>query len=181
LPTANDRRRTHLMAAVLFSSIGIPMVSAGQDFLRSKHGVNNTYLRGDLNALDYRRMERFPGTHAYFSDWIAFRRSAHGALLRHYSRASEGFFAFWYAEDSLAAAVLYNADLSQGDSQLLLAVNPTLHDVEIVVGEEVIDGKWVKVADHERFISPNHPAPPVGMEGKLWLPALGCGLWCRPD
>ncbi|MDB4385358.1 alpha-amylase family glycosyl hydrolase [Opitutaceae bacterium] len=181
LPTANDRRRTHLMAAVLFSSIGIPMVSAGQDFLRSKHGVNNTYQRGDLNALDYRRMERFPGTHAYFSDWIAFRRSARGELMRHYSRASEGFFAFWYAEDSLAAAVLYNADLSQGDSQLLLAVNPTLHDVEIAVGEEVVDGKWVKIADHERFISPNHPAPPVEMTENLWLPALGCGLWCRPD
>src|SRR5690606_20920271 len=72
LPTANDRRRTHLMAAVLFSSIGIPMISAGQDFLRSKHGVNNTYLRGDLNALDYRRLERFSGTHAYFAEWILF-------------------------------------------------------------------------------------------------------------
>jgi hypothetical protein len=44
------------MAAILFSSIGIPMLAAGQDFLRSKHGVNNTYLRGDLNALDYRRL-----------------------------------------------------------------------------------------------------------------------------
>jgi len=27
-PTANDRRRTHLMAAILFSSIGIPMIAA---------------------------------------------------------------------------------------------------------------------------------------------------------
>jgi len=155
-------------------------VSAGQDFLRSKHGVNNTYQRGDLNALDYRRMERFPGTHAYFSDWIAFRRSVRGELLRHYSRASEEFFAFWYGEDSLAAAVLYNADRSQGASQLLLAVNPTLHDVEIVVGDAVKEGEWVKVADHERFINPTHPMPPTVLSDTLWLPALGCGLWCRP-
>lgn len=181
LPTANDRRRTHLMASVLFSSIGIPMIGAGQDFLRSKHGVNNTYQRGDLNALDYRRMERFPGTHAYFSDWIAFRRSAHGELLRHYSRASEAFFAFWYAPDSLAAAVLYNADGPQGEQQLLLAVNPTLHDVEIEIGEEVAEGDWLKVADHERFINPNHLVPPVNIPEKLWLPALGCGLWRRSD
>jgi 1,4-alpha-glucan branching enzyme len=55
-PTPRDRARTHLMAAVLFSSIGIPMLSAGQDFLRSKEGVTNTYQRGDLNALDYRRL-----------------------------------------------------------------------------------------------------------------------------
>jgi pullulanase len=39
-PTANDRRRTHLMAATLFMSVGIPMLSAGQDFIRSKQGIN---------------------------------------------------------------------------------------------------------------------------------------------
>ena len=69
-------------AWLLFMSLGIPMLAAGQDFLRSKHGVNNTDLRGDLNALDYRRLYRYHGTHAYFADWIAFRRSGTGRLLR---------------------------------------------------------------------------------------------------
>lgn len=177
LPTANDRRRTHLMATVLFSSIGIPMISAGQDFLRSKHGVTNTYQRGDLNALDYRRKERFPGTHAYFSDWIAFRRSADGALLRHFSRASETFFRIWFAPDTNAVAVLFNADGSQGETQLLLALNPTLHDVEVPVDEEVLDEKWTQVADHEQFIHSSHPVSPAPLMAPLWLPALGCGLW----
>ncbi|HSY54154.1 MAG TPA: alpha-amylase family glycosyl hydrolase, partial [Opitutaceae bacterium] len=113
-PTANDRRRTHLMAAILLASVGIPMISAGQDFLRSKHGVNNTYQQGDLNALDYRRLYRFPSTHAYFADWIAFRRSEHGRLLRLFSRPGETFFQFFFAADSTAAAVLYNADRSHG-------------------------------------------------------------------
>ena len=49
-PTILDRRHTHLMAAVLFSALGIPMLAAGQDFLRSKCGLANTYQRGDLNA-----------------------------------------------------------------------------------------------------------------------------------
>ena len=62
------------MAALLFMSLGVPMIAEGQDFLRSKHGVNNTYQRGDLNALDYRRLYRYLGTHVYFADWIAFRR-----------------------------------------------------------------------------------------------------------
>ena len=74
-PTGTDRRRTHLMAAILFSSLGIPMIAAGQDFLRSKHGINNTYLRGDLNGIDYRRIFRYPGSHAYFASWISFRLS----------------------------------------------------------------------------------------------------------
>ena len=110
VPTANDRRRTHLMAAMLFMSLGIPMIAAGQDFLRSKHGVNNTYLRGDLNALDYRRLYRYLGTHAYFADWIAFRRGESGRLLRQWARPSEGFFQFVHAKGSPALAVVYNAD-----------------------------------------------------------------------
>lgn len=179
LPTVNDRRRTHLMAAVLFSSIGIPMLSAGQDFLRSKHGVNNTYQRGDLNALDYRRLERFSGTHAYFAAWIRFRRSKAGALLRHFSRASETFFWFWFAPDSTAVAVLINADRSQGEEQLLLAVNPTLHDVEIELDEEAIEGEWERIADHERFMFLEERRNSRNLPDPLWIPSLGLSLWRR--
>jgi pullulanase/glycogen debranching enzyme len=177
LPTLNDRRRTHLMAAVLFASIGIPMISAGQDFLRSKHGVNNTYQRGDLNALDYRRIHRFPSTHAYFAGWIAFRQSERGRLLRHFSRATEGFFRFWFAEDSTAAVVLYNADRSQGAERLLFAVNPTMADVTVALPASVAKGSWRQLADHEQFFgdTPNPASRPV--EEELFVPALGCGLW----
>ncbi len=43
-PTANDRRRTHLMAAILFASIGIPMISSGQDFLQLRSQRGEQYL-----------------------------------------------------------------------------------------------------------------------------------------
>lgn len=181
LPTANDRRRTHLMAAVLFSSIGIPMISAGQDFLRSKHGINNTYLRGDLNALDYRRMERFSGTHAYFADWIAFRKSASGRLLKHFSRATETFFQFWFVPDSMAVAVLFNADKSQGSEQLLLAINPQLEDVEVKIDGAATAGSWIRIADHERFTHGDEARLALTLPDPLWLPALGCGLWRSED
>jgi len=176
-PTANDRRRTHLMAAVLFSSIGIPMLAAGQDFLRSKNGVNNTYQRGDLNALDYRRIYRFSATHTYFADWIAFRRSEAGSLLRLFSRPSEGYFRFFSANDSTATAAIYNADLSQGQRRLLFAVNPTLNDVSIPVGDEIASGRWRQLADHERFFGSRPRDTAQGVEPNLFLPALGCGLW----
>jgi pullulanase len=175
-PTANDRRRTQLMAAVLFSSIGIPMISAGQDFLRSKGGVNNTYQRGDLNALDYRRLFRFPGTHAYFADWIAFRRSEAGQLLRLWQRPSEGYFKVVPAPGSTACAVIYNFDGSQGPERLLFAVNPTLADLTIPLGETIpATADWRQIADHERFFSGHGARQPV--ESELFIPALGCGLW----
>ncbi len=181
VPTANDRRRTHLMAALLFMSLGVPMLSAGQDFLRSKHGVNNTYQQGALNALDYRRRLRYLSTHAYFAEWIALRRSEVGRLLRHFTRPSEGFLQFFHAEESAALAVLYNADLSQGSPQLLFAINPTTGDATIAVGPDVAEGgAWCQLADHERFYSQTHsPGARMPVEPQLFIPPLGCALWVR--
>ena len=174
-PTPADRQRTHLMAALLFMSVGIPMLAAGQDFLRSKQGVNNTWRRGDLNALDYRRLLRFPGTHAYFAGWIAFRRSETGRLLRHWQRASDSFFHFFWTGDVGTAAVLYNADHSQGPTRLLFAINPTMADVTLPLDPTLVTGAWRQLADHEHFFPADATGEPV--EPELFVPALGCGLW----
>ena len=175
-PTLNDVRRTHLMASLLFMSVGIPMLSAGQDFLRSKGGLGNTYLRGDVNALDYRRLYRYLGSHAYFADWITFRKGARGRLLRHFTRPSEGFFEFFSGKGP-ALAVLVNADLSKGAERLLYAVNPTTADVTIPIGEVAASGIWRQLADHERFHSAASRAATLPVEADLLVPALGCGLW----
>jgi len=175
-PTPNDVRRTHLMASVLFMSVGIPMIAEGQDFLRSKGGLGNTYRRGDVNALDYRRMYRHLATHAYFADWISFRRGARGRLLRHFSRPSEGYFRFFSA-GTAPLAVVVNADLSKGPERLLYAINPTEADVAIAIGEVAGWGNWKLVADHERFIVPGSRAATRKVEADLEVPSLGCGLW----
>ncbi len=192
VPTSHDRRRTHLMAALLFMSLGVPMLSAGQDFMRSKHGVTNTYQRGDLNALDYRRLYRYLSTHAYFADWIAFRRGEHGRLLRQWTRPSEGFFRFVRSEGSPALAVVYNADGSQGTLRLLFAINPTTADVTIPVGSEIAAPAagvpaaaspsgaaphWDMLADHERFYLSDAHGGRRTVEPTLWMPSLSCALW----
>lgn len=180
VPTPNDRRRTHLMAAVLFMSVGIPMLAAGQDFLRTKRGVTNTYQRGDLNALDYRRLYRFLSTHSYFADWIAFRRGALGRLVRHWARPGEGFFRFFTMPGSPVLAALYNADRSQGPARLLFAINPTLADAMIPIGAEVAEahpGRWEQLADHDRFLFPGGHGASLPVEPELFVPPLGCGLW----
>jgi pullulanase/glycogen debranching enzyme len=177
-PTANDRRRTHLMASILFMSVGIPMLSAGQDFIRSKLGIHNTYQMGEVNALDYRRIYKFPSTHTYYADWIAFRRSDEGRLVRHFTRASEGFFQFYWARNTAAAAIIYNADHSQGRVQLLFAINNTLNDVTISLGAGVASPRWRQLADHERFFGDTGlTALRQPVEDELYLPPLGCALW----
>lgn len=175
-PTPNDRRRTHLMAAILFMSIGVPMLSAGQDFLRSKRGVTNTYQRGDLNALDYRRLVRFRSTHAYFAEWIAFRQSELGRLLRQWTRPTEGFFRFFHVPGSPVLVAVYNADRSQGATRLLFAVNPSFNDEVVSLAEfEGRDETWIQLADQDRFYGRSGPSVPVTAE--LLVPALSCALW----
>ncbi len=176
-PTYMDRRRTHLMVAILMSSLGIPMISAGQDMLRSKGGVQNTYLRGDLNALDYDRMLRFPGTHDYFRNWILFRLSAKGRAFRLPSAPCKEYFRFWHTAGSSALVALYNADGSFGRERILFAVNP--HDEEVAIK---LDGialkKWTLLADHERFVETGLDTALFRCEeGILHLPAMSCGLW----
>jgi pullulanase len=175
-PTQNDRQRTHLMAAILMASIGIPMLAAGQDFLRSKRGVNNTYLRGDLNALDYRRLARYPATHAYFAEWIAFRRSDRGRLLRLFSRPAEGFFRCFIRPGGPALVAIYNADGSQGRGRLMFAVNPHTDDTTVPIGEFGA-WDWQLLADHECFYQDGRHPPGQAVAEELFIPALGCSLW----
>ena len=179
-PTTNDVRRTHLMAAILFMSLGVPMIAAGQDFLRSKHGVTNTYLRGDLNALDYRRWRQHQATHAYFAEWIAFRRGPLGRLVRHWSRPAEGFFAFVNSSDSTALLAIFNADRSQGPERLLFCVNPSMQDVTLALPAALAGeggGAWTQLADHQRFYPRAGWGCPMPVSGEVTLHPLSCGLW----
>ncbi len=181
-PTAHDRRRTHLMAALLLMSVGVPMLSAGQDFLRSKRGVANTYQRGDLNALDYRRLRRFASTHAYFAEWITFRRGPLGRLLRHFVRPDEGFFRFLHAPGGPALGMVCNADFAWGPERLLFVVNPTLSEFTLEAGADLLAperGPWRLAADEERFYAPGSPGTRERLGATIFLPALSCALWVQ--
>ncbi|MDR1436367.1 MAG: hypothetical protein LBI39_04155 [Puniceicoccales bacterium] len=124
-PTALDVARTKLFMAILFSCLGVPMVAQGQDFLHSKGGNRNSYLRGDLNELRTERLEKFHAMHRHVAQWIRFRLSDRGRLMRLSVAPSPTFFSYFAAENSSAAtAILFNGDHSEGDGNLLLLVNP---------------------------------------------------------
>ncbi len=176
-PTATDRRRTHLMAAVLFLSVGIPMLHQGVDMLKSKGGKRNTYQDGETNALHYRRMREFPSTHDYFRAWIAFRLGAGRSLLCLHDAPNPEYFASAWKENALA--LLINADGSRGGNRLLFAVNPAFHPVSLPLPEP-----WVKprlqIADAERFDENGLRTALVPMEDDelhLGMPPLSCALW----
>lgn len=176
-PAARDIRRTHLMVAALMCSLGMPMLSAGQEMLRSKKGHNNTYQRGDLNALDYARARRFPNTYQYFKSWIRFRLSPMGRLLRLASPPGPGYFRYFPAASGTSLATLYNAEGAFGRNRLLFAINPHLSAAEIPLPD--LDPSTMRqIADHERFTPEGLGQPRFRwQDGRLELPPLSCGLW----
>ncbi|HTB63481.1 MAG TPA: alpha-amylase family glycosyl hydrolase [Opitutales bacterium] len=177
-PTPTDIRRHHLFAAILFSALGMPMLAQGQDFLHSKQGVNNTYLRGDLNALDYTRLDKFRATHDYFSAWIKFRLSPAGRHFRHDGNPPTGYFESFTVPDTSATGLLYNANSSLGTDQLFFAANPHPHPITLDTGALPAE-KFIQLANADML-------KPEGLDktacykwenGKLELPPLSAGLW----
>jgi pullulanase/glycogen debranching enzyme len=175
-PTLRDRRWTHLMVGLVAMSLGVPMFSAGQECLRSKYGVGNTYLRGDLNAIDYARYKEFPSTVQYFKGFIALRRGANGKALR-VRELEKDYLRFFGTDKSSALAILYNAEKEEAAKRLLYAINPTSNAVRIHVGE-LEPKKWRQIADHERI---SEEGLPFGRfewkDGFIEIPPASCGVW----
>lgn len=73
VPTSNDIMRIKIAIGLLMVSYGIPMVAEGQDMMRSKFGIHNTYLNREVNALDYGLLEKNIAVHNYFKKWINWR------------------------------------------------------------------------------------------------------------
>ncbi len=103
------------------------------DFLRSKSGVNNTYLRGDLNILEYERENMFPETVKYVRNWIEFRKSKIGQLLRPEQFPSGDNYKIHIQPNSPALAV----SVRQGKQQIFFAINPSEHGSHIEFDEQL--------------------------------------------
>ena len=178
-PTPIDVHRSHLMCAILMGSIGIPMLAAGTDFLQSKKGICNSYQDGDLNALDYERIEHFEATHDYFRQWIRFRLSPWGELFRLCHTPSEGYLRLFRIDDQSGAALLFNADQSQGPRQILFAINPHSEGVTLPV-EGVPIGRWREIADRDTIdLNGITLGRFSDRDQRIEIGAVDCGVWIR--
>lgn len=180
-PTHNDILRSHMMAALLYTSLGVPMLASGQDFMRSKQGIHNTYQMGELNALDYERIEAFSHTHDYFKDWIAFRKSRWGDILRLEKNPGEGYLRVFTSDcgEHASAALLFNADRALDKRQVLLALNPHFEDCKIHLYDVGGDG-WLPVADIWNFeLAGIEDERMNKQERNIYLGPMSLGLWVR--
>ena len=74
--------RVMLAMGLLMVSPGVPMISSGQDFLRHKKGIRNTYLMGEVNAIDYRLEDTYATESTFIRELIHYRLSQYGRRAR---------------------------------------------------------------------------------------------------
>lgn len=145
----NQRRAMHRLAsAMVLTSQGIPFLHAGQEFMRTKNGVENSYKsKIEINWLDWGRCAEYADDVAYMKRLIALRR-AHPAFRMHsadeirtkliFEKAPAGAVAYTLrghagGDSAEHLYVVYNSN--PAGSTLML---PPLGAWEPLLGEELV-------------------------------------------
>jgi len=130
-------RRYLLAIGVLLVAPGVPMIPAGADFLRHKSGVRNTYLRGDLNALDYAQIENCPEEVKFVRKMIQLRLTSAGLYFRR-SKREKWPAEVYFAEDRQSIGLAW--ENMEDDTSYLVQVNPMAAPSRLLS----IPGVWEK-------------------------------------
>ena len=108
------------------------MLGSGQDYLRSKKGVQNTYQRGDLNALNYNQFAHNKEFHEWTRKLISFRSSKLGNLIRLPCILPHEQYRILDGPENSFGLLVYPSALDDTENDILLIlVNPSDGEVEI--------------------------------------------------
>ena len=108
----NDVAVNRLAATILFTSLGIPMITEGQEFIRSKRGIHNTFDRGDaVNAIDWDDRDRPEAAKAlaYYAGLVQLRRSEAGSAFRVAAKPPSDYYKWILPPDTLTLGYSVNA------------------------------------------------------------------------
>jgi pullulanase/glycogen debranching enzyme len=156
--TAENTSVNRMAATVLFTSLGIPMLTEGQEFLRGKQGVRNTFNRGDaLNSVRFTDADRpfARESLAYYRGLSALRASEAGASLRA-RETSPDYFDWIQPADERQLGWIVNARGSQPGAAFLVLLNTAPEPAQI--DATLPAGEWVPVSDGLR-LDPNGLGP----------------------
>ena len=117
-----------LGAMVLFTSMGIPMIMAGQEFVRPRIGQNTSETNGNI---DWSWLTTNTNIYEYYSGLINLRKSHPALRLTHPDPASVGLFKWgnewnpanfnWSTSKHIVYALNYNGNLS--DNKFVVVAN----------------------------------------------------------
>ena len=153
-PTPEMAAVHRLGATALLTSLGKIMIAEGQEFLRSKQGVKNTYNRGDaLNALNWddRKRPLAAQVMEYYRGLVALRQGEHGRSLRLAENPPADYYRWMDPPNAKALGYWINEKRERPGAAFGVMLNSS---TEPVWFESVFPaGKWVRVSDGVRVVT----------------------------
>ena len=140
--TEDELIRLDLLAqTAVFTSQGVPFMLSGEEMLRTKLGVHNSYNSPDsINHLDWGNLERYPQVMAYYSKLIALRKH-HPAFHLGDADLVRRHLEFLPGGDCLVAFRLKNHAGGDRWGDIVVALNANKQPRTITVP----DGRWTVV------------------------------------
>jgi pullulanase/glycogen debranching enzyme len=152
VPTEEAAARNRLAATLLFTSLGIPMIGEGQEFLRSKGGRHNTFAGGDaVNALRWadRQQPLAAEALAYYAGLIRLRRSPAGASLRLGDAPPPGYVEWILPPGETALGYAINGRRERPGAAFVVLANAG--DAPFAFDVNWPPGAWRQVGDGRRI------------------------------
>ena len=175
-PFANKVKMAKLANAVVLTSQGVPFLHAGEEFLRTKNGEDNSYnLSDDINRLDWTRKKEHRAVFEYYRALIALRK-AHPVFRMKTEEAVRANLKF-YDELGLAvdrpaiAYVLYGDAAGDSWSRAAVLINPHKTPLKFVLPE----GDWRQALDEGGLYS----GPDAAITGAFEVPPLSLAVLYR--
>ena len=142
-----ERQAKNLIALLMLSN-GTPMLRAGDEFLSTQRGNNNSYNQDNATSwLDWSRLDRHRGFFDFVKQMIAFRKR-HPSLAR--SRFWRGDVRWFGARGVVDLAsrelALCLQGRSQGDDDLYIMINESSQDLPFVI-QDVDERPWYLAID----------------------------------
>ena len=133
-------RLNQLAQTAVFTSQGIPFMLSGEEMLRDKKGVHNSYNSSDeINHLDWNNLKKYPQVFAYYKGLIQMRK-AHPAFRLGSAELVRKHLEFLPTQDCLVAFRLKNHAGSDKWNNIYVVLNGStnLQSVNIPKGKYTI-------------------------------------------
>jgi len=141
------RKKMHKMAdSMILTSQGIPFMQAGQEFLRTKAGVKNSYKSSDnINKLDWTSEYKNIETVDYFKGLIALRKAHPAFRMTSADMIKKNLKFLVVPQNVVAYEMNYNANMDTW-AHIVVAFNANREDKTIKLSKK---GTWNIVVDGE--------------------------------
>ena len=179
-----DVAANRLAATILFTSLGIPMISEGQEFIRSKRGLHNTFDKGDdVNAIRWTDRDRplAKKALAYYQGLIQLRRSPQGAAFRVARRPPASYLQWITPPNEQALGYVVNSPRIHEGNGFIVLLNAGGGTAEFSFALPA--GRWRLVGNGQQINPEGLPDTPVteGPQARFNVKVPGPGAYIFMD